>query len=116
MRKVLRWSEEGREGSGKGISNDGACIPEELEQTGRRRRLRRKDRRLVGAHGLCRYLTIGQVIELGVGARTGKATGHRLRGLAGDETRSKVRASRSALSRGFPFRSFERACGCTNGR
>ena len=80
---------------------------EELEQTGRRGRLRRKDRRLVGALGLCRYLTIQQVIELGVGARTEKATGFRLRGLAGEETRSKVRATRPALLRRFPFRSFE---------
>ena len=81
--------------------------PEQVEQVGRRRPLRRKDRQLVGALGLCRYLTIGQVMELGVGAKTGKATGYRLRGLAGEETRSKVRASRPALLRCFPFRSFE---------
>ena len=81
--------------------------PEELEQAGRRGRLRRKDRQLVSALGLCRYLTIGQVIELGVGAKTGKATGYRLRGLAGEETRSKVRASRPVLLRRFLFRSFE---------
>ncbi len=77
---------------------------EELEQTNRRGRLRRRDRQLVGALGLCRYLIIQQVIELGVGARMEKATGYRLRGLAGEETRSKVRASRPALLRGFPFR------------
>jgi len=46
--------------------------PEQVEQTGRRRRLGRKDRQLVGALGLCRYLTIRQVIELGLGAKTGK--------------------------------------------
>src|SRR3974377_2483528 len=83
------------------------AAPEQVEQAGRRRALRGKDRQLVGALGLCRYLTIGQVIELGVGARTEKATGYRLRGLAGEETRSKVRASRPALLRCFPFRSFD---------
>jgi hypothetical protein len=73
--------------------------PEQVEEAGRRRRLRRKDRQLVGALGLCRYLTIRQVIEVGVGAKTENATGYRVRGLAGEETRSKVRASRPALQR-----------------
>jgi len=69
------------------MSNDGTRIPEEVEQAAR---LRRKDRQLVGAPGLCRYLTIRQVVELGVGARTEKATGYRLRGLAGERARSKM--------------------------
>ena len=60
------------------MSNDERASPEQVEQAGRRRRLRRKDRQLVGALGLCRYLTIRQVIELGVGAKTGKATGYRV--------------------------------------
>jgi hypothetical protein len=42
-----------------------------------------------------------------VGAKTEKATEYRLRGLAGEETRSKVRASSPALLRCFPFRSFD---------
>lgn len=88
--------------------------PAELEQTGRRGRLRRKDRQLVGAPGLCRYMSIRQVIELGVGAKTGKATGYRLRGLAGEEIRSKVRAASPALLRAFPS-VLSRASGCTCG-
>jgi hypothetical protein len=37
------------------------------------------------AHLGSRYRTIQQVIELGVGAKTGKATGYGLRGLAGED-------------------------------
>ena len=57
------------------MSNDGTCIPEPVEQAGRRRALRGRDRLLVGALGLCRYLTIRQFIELGVGAKIEKRPG-----------------------------------------
>jgi hypothetical protein len=57
--------------------------------------------------GLCRYLTIQQVMELGLGAKMEITTGHRLRGLAGEATRSKIRASSPPLLRRFPFRSFD---------
>lgn len=83
--------------------------PEQLDQRSRCRALRRKDRLLLGVLGLARYLSAQQVIDLGLGARTQKATGYRLRGLAGEATRSKVRASRPAFLRRFSFRSFEGA-------
>ena len=51
--------------------------PEELEQTGRHRPLKRKDRQLAGALGLCRYLTIQQVISV---RHDGEGAGYGLRG------------------------------------
>jgi hypothetical protein len=88
------------------VSTDGTFIPEPVEQAGRRWALRGRDRQLVGALGPCRYLTIRQVIEPGVGAKTEKASGYKVRGLAGEETRSEVRVSRRGLLRCLPFRSF----------
>ena len=82
------------------------AAPEQVEQAGRRRALRGKDRQLVGALGLCRYLIIRQVTELGVFAQTEKATGYRLRRLAGGKTRSKVRAFEALGVAPLTFRSF----------
>ena len=81
--------------------------PEQPDPLTRCRPLRQRDRLLLGVLGLCRYLTIPQVIELGLGAKTEITTGHRLRGLAGEATRSKIRASSPSLLRRFPFRSFD---------
>ena len=61
----------------------------------------------MAALGVSRYLTVQQVMALGLGARTEKATGYRLRGLAGEGTRSKVRAFHPPLLRDFRFRSFD---------
>ncbi len=46
----------------------GARIPRSSSKRAGRGRLRRKDQQLVGALGLWRYLSVRQVIELGVGA------------------------------------------------
>ncbi len=69
--------------------------------------LKQRDRDLVALLGICRYLTARQLVQLGSGARTEKAGTYRLRGLAGDATRAKVRPFEPALLRALPFRSFD---------
>ena len=71
------------------------------------KRLQRRDRELVALLGVCRYLTVRQLVELGLGAKTVKAAEYRLRSLAGEATQSKVRPFKPALTRALPFRAFD---------
>jgi len=79
-------------------------IPEPVEQAGRLCS-EGKGPTARGALGLCRYLTIRQVIELGVGAKTEKATGYRLRGSAceGDKVRGASVEARALERLSLPF-------------
>jgi hypothetical protein len=70
-------------------------------------RLRQRDRDLVALLGICRYLTARQPVELGTGARTEKSATYKLRGLAGEATRAKVRPFEPALLRALAFRAFD---------
>jgi hypothetical protein len=70
-------------------------------------RLRQRNRDLVALLGVCRYLTARQLVELGTGARTEKSATYRLRGLAGEATRAKVRPFEPALLRALAFRAFD---------
>jgi hypothetical protein len=74
---------------------------------GEARRLRQRDRELVGLIGVCRYLTAKQLVELQHGPKTKKAAEYTLRSLSGEATHSKVRAIEPALTRALPFRAFD---------
>jgi hypothetical protein len=76
-------------------------------QGGQARRLGAKDRELISLLGVCRYLTIGQMIRLGHWATTAKAMLYRLRGLSGEGTRYKVRAFNPPMLRQLGFRAFD---------
>ena len=73
----------------------------------RRAPLGSKDRQLVAVLGLCRYLTVQQVLAAGLGGRTEETMRYRLRGLAGQSTAFKAKAFRPALLRSLPFRAFD---------
>lgn len=73
----------------------------------RRAALGTKDRQLVTMLGLCRYLTVQQVLAVGLGGRTEEAMRYRLRELAGEATERKVRAFRPPLLRSLPVRAFD---------
>jgi hypothetical protein len=73
---------------GEGRSADGGTkAPGQGSQA---RRLGPKDRELISLLGVCRYLTVGQMVRLGHWATTAKAIQYRLRGLSGEGTRYKV--------------------------
>ncbi len=79
-----------------------------LKEPGERRgwRLQRKDRELLALLGLCRYLTVGQVVALGAASGSEKASAQRLRRLAG-EVRSRGWPFRPSLLRAIPYRAFD---------
>ncbi len=93
-------------------SNDSHCRPAAASRdvpggvpVGRPRRLQTQDRAVLALLGLCRYLTAGQVVALGVAGRTEKGVARRLRGLAGDG-RASVRARPAPLLRAVPYRTY----------
>ncbi len=71
---------------------------------GRPRRLQQGDRAVLALLGLCRYLTGGQVVALGVAGRSEKAVARRLRGLAGEG--ASARARPAPLLRAVPYRTY----------
>jgi hypothetical protein len=73
------------------------------------RRLSRRDRHLLALLGLCRYLTVRQVVTLGIHATTPKPVEYGLRGLAGEQTEYKVRPYRPALVRRLRLQAFDGA-------
>jgi hypothetical protein len=81
--------------------------PSTAPRATRRAPLGPKDRQLVTVLGLCRYLTVQQVLTAGLGGRTEESMRNRLRGLAGQSTAFKAKAVRPALLRSCPFRAFD---------
>jgi Replication-relaxation len=71
----------------------------------RARRLPRRDRELLALLGLCRYLTVSQVVALEPRDSTEKAAGQRLRRLAA-EARPKGWPFTPPLLKAVPYRSF----------
>ncbi|HTS79436.1 MAG TPA: replication-relaxation family protein [Myxococcaceae bacterium] len=71
------------------------------------RRLGAKDRELISLLGVCRYLTVGQLVRLGRWAATVKAMQYRLRGLSGEGTTYKVRPFNPPMLRQLVFRAFD---------
>jgi hypothetical protein len=70
------------------------------------RRLRRGDAELLALLGLCRFLTVKQVVALGRGAKTEQAAGRRLRGLAGEAKGARVGPVVPPVLRAVAFRTF----------
>jgi hypothetical protein len=64
-------------------------------------RLQQRDRELLALLGVCRYLTLHQVVALGPEGGSEKATGQRLRRLAGEN-----RGFNPPLLRAVPYRAF----------
>jgi hypothetical protein len=73
----------------------------------RGRRLGPKDRELISLLGVCRYLTVRQMLRVGRWATTAKAMQYRLRGLSGDGTAYKVRPIDPSMLRPIGFRAFD---------
>jgi Replication-relaxation len=93
----------------EGVRGDGAKAPATQRATStaedRRQRLQRRDRELLAVLGICRYLTLRQVVALGPDGSSEKGTGQRLRKLAG-ETKGKGSAFHPPLLRTIPYRAF----------
>jgi hypothetical protein len=71
------------------------------------RRLAPKDRELIALLGICRYLTVRQMVRLGCWGTTAKAMQYRLRGLSGEETAYKVRPFNPPMLRPLGYRAFD---------
>jgi hypothetical protein len=71
----------------------------------RGQRLQRRDRELLALLGICRYLTLRQVVALGPDGSSEKATGQRLRKLSG-EAKGKGSAFHPPLLRAIRYRAF----------
>jgi hypothetical protein len=84
----------------------GAGLPPSPVRRGRPACLRPRDRELLALLGLCRYLTVPQVVALFAGGRTEKAITDRLRTLAG-EARGKAWPFTPTLLRPLSYRAFD---------
>jgi Replication-relaxation len=93
-----------REGSTDAATALAAALPSPGE--GRARRLGQRDRALLALLGLCRYLTVWQVVALDSGHGTERAAAQRLRRLAA-EVRSRGLPFRPSLLRAVPYRAFD---------
>ncbi|RPH70593.1 MAG: hypothetical protein EHM78_10700 [Myxococcaceae bacterium] len=90
---------------GEGQPGDGEKSASAQGGTGRR--LGSRDRELISLLGVSRYLTVRQILRLGLGATTAKAMQYRLRGLSGEGTAYKVRPFNPPVVRQLGFRAFD---------